>query len=1084
MNRPFLWHLATFVLVAGSSLLALTPDEFVTKSKNLRRLADRFVLTDLDKTTFKTDATTLVQGRGVASADQVLQLKGVLEDARWGGMFGETVELELDNLLGQLSGTVAGTTTAGAVPYIATTIGDPSIALGIRVESKRREFYSIPRTNFTQYRSDNFLQELQVLVDEAPGAYSEEFSQLRNALDGFRLSLHYRELSTDTSSTVSWKQSARTKLQEMYDSLDNITYSQRLGYLGRIDDGVTFKSTSQQKRFMDHLTSLVDSVADATPEERDWLVGLMQSAEVLLFSTHTSAIKALRWRIPSTAGEMSTQVPMPGTIVAFASLVKDSRTGKELSKYLKVERNEFGKNSVVASGDTGLDPACQFETVLSADGTKIGFRSAESGGMFLGIAVDAYGAGQIGFSKTEMSGDAERFTMIGTKEEASFRNEATRGFLSINEAKILMSLREEQTTTSDNEKFKIVELTPLMVSLSSARKIADLTRLDRYINVMDKADITADERVALIREMREFVHSKRLTKALWAISVSNDTLMAKLSGLLVSLFSRPAYQGYSGYIKEMLDILAIEQQRAIALAPRMGKYVWLVDKPFIVASGESAKFSAEVFATADVRIALSDAIGVSDAEEPLYEFRFGIDNNTRSALFKRGVEVASFVYSIQQSMYKEIWVSEENGMLKAGTGEIGLNRLIEWQDPETPLNVEYIGIGSGNAPVWWRDLEVATSAFVSSVVSPGGVVESYSDLIVRLEKDINNDQVASSTILGGYDALVQRRIEASDEDIEKAAGLMNKALYHKRFFGVPTSEATIRNLVNMIQTEVSLDDRIAYGWAIKEWPDILQSYQEEAFLSNAQRLVDRRFELKQQNKLAGVESMFMFSVQNQFRNKREKVEGLLKSLQFAVRIDELGEVLKSVTNNSGRDVFMERLDPLIVDAEDMAKSGVLQLADRQSLEALVGSAKENPVFVDATDAELDAMLMRVRAAEGFERAIADLKAALGAVDTQEERDSLAASLGSLVSDVETMRDAGSLRDADRDAVVALSEEIKGNWYFNAPETQVQISDMIVRLQRPPALPARVKMLTKKLSSVASQLDATGVMTDMRTVVSD
>ena len=143
-----------------------------------------------------------------------------------------------------------------------------------------------------------------------------------------------------------------------------------------------------------------------------------------------------------------------------------------------------------------------------------------------------------------------------------------------------------------------------------------------------------------------------------------------------------------------------------------GEYLW-VPIPFAKPGQGSVVFEAQAF----------DNIFVGFSENPLkqhnvsdrmYECVIGMWDNTTFSIHRKnlGDEVYGFKFSDKPEMtpdpsdFKKYWINIVNGKISGGVGDLGQNKLWEWQDPYPAPAVKYVGFSNWLSKITFRNIKV------------------------------------------------------------------------------------------------------------------------------------------------------------------------------------------------------------------------------------------------------------------------------------------------------------------------------------------------------------------------------------------
>ena len=143
-----------------------------------------------------------------------------------------------------------------------------------------------------------------------------------------------------------------------------------------------------------------------------------------------------------------------------------------------------------------------------------------------------------------------------------------------------------------------------------------------------------------------------------------------------------------------------------------GEYLWF-PTPFAQPGQGSVVFEAKAFS--NIFVAFSDnPLKVRNVSNRMYEFVIGMwDNKTFSTHRKSlGDEVYGFNLSDKPDMtpdpstFKKYWINIANGKISGGVGELGQNKLWEWQDPYPASPVKWVGFSNWLTVNTFRNVKV------------------------------------------------------------------------------------------------------------------------------------------------------------------------------------------------------------------------------------------------------------------------------------------------------------------------------------------------------------------------------------------
>ncbi len=147
-----------------------------------------------------------------------------------------------------------------------------------------------------------------------------------------------------------------------------------------------------------------------------------------------------------------------------------------------------------------------------------------------------------------------------------------------------------------------------------------------------------------------------------------------------------------------------------------GEYLWL---PWALKTPNIGWLIFEVRGSNDVFVCFSqEAVNVRNTETELYETVIGgWDNNKNviriQSLGRSAAEVditskAHRASQLSQGQFKAYWIGINDGMISLGSGdEIGKNIIMQWQDPYPWKTIKFIGIGSWDVPLEFRNIYTA-----------------------------------------------------------------------------------------------------------------------------------------------------------------------------------------------------------------------------------------------------------------------------------------------------------------------------------------------------------------------------------------
>jgi hypothetical protein len=223
-----------------------------------------------------------------------------------------------------------------------------------------------------------------------------------------------------------------------------------------------------------------------------------------------------------------------------------------------------------------------------------------------------------------------------------------------------------------------------------------------------------------------------------------------------------------------LALAAVNQDppQDFTLTPMFGEYIWL-DEPFTLPGTNSGSIFFEAKSLGDVFVGLIDAPQlVRNTETDLYEIVFGGNNNSKSFLriksLGRSVAEVSALDNpnaqVTPMMTEKFWVSLKNGVVSAGKGEWGENKLFEWKDPYPLANIKYIGLSTWNGPVTISNLKVGPAVEdLTPSLKKTLLAKSY-------VKKISEKELAKKTLL-----------QESFSDLEENDALLNDTLTQNDF---------------------------------------------------------------------------------------------------------------------------------------------------------------------------------------------------------------------------------------------------------------------------------------------------------------
>jgi hypothetical protein len=861
-----------------------------------------------------------------------------------------------------------------------------------------------------------------------------------------------------------------TLFREIDDASDRTVYISELEkFITRIratsDAWDLYKANSST---VNSFESLIDYIS-FSPDFSDFKKRIEQMQEDL-----TKGVSA--GELPIDRLAIEAEMPKAGSRVALFSLWAEKDGSNPLGKYIRVVKNEDGKFLVVATAESMLDSSSQFEVIR--EGARISFRSTAADNMVLrSVAIGEKGAGSATFANKDISGNEERFAMVGTRDRASFLNEATKGYLSVRRDKSVMSLDpdtfepagvmiEGVLTPYSWEQFKIVELTSFYLELSAARGKNDLVRLDDYNNLVDKAQ-TNEERAALIKEIRFFITSKRTSREKWSQADDNDIMMAKIDGLLVSLFGRSSYRPYNGYVKELLDIMSLGERKELALSPRGGAYVWLVEDKFKPPAGTGVQFNLSVQGYNNVQIAFGNESTLRGESSPMYEVILGANENTNSVIKRLGQEVEQFSYTVKSRNSEKVWVSYDGSSINIGTGQTGLNKIISWQDPGAAQTVEYVGVGSNATPAWITNLEVAGAAEEVQAVENESFAQTTDRLVDRLARLTSPDEL----FLSELERLVNRRLEAKEEDYSDVDTLLNNARYNSNFYDVRAAQDKINKLAEALHSDVGVDQRLAFGWILKNMPKELKDFQREYVLRNVTALVESK-DLMDDAKKTEAANMLKFAIHNQFMNDQEQIQKLIGKLtgeKANLRpveeiIEELKAKIDGISSMESRAAFMAAVEAAVADFLGREE---IPAEDKLAMVEFLKSLKDGPdawKFQDVPDA-VSELIKRVQIGRGLAGEVSKVKILVEAAKMPNSPEATAAidALVALVKEIGEAYSAGTLRDETRVQTSSLIEGMKGSLIFVSQSAR--LADLASKVDGTKGLAEKIQTLKVDLSEV-------------------
>lgn len=119
--------------------------------------------------------------------------------------------------------------------------------------------------------------------------------------------------------------------------------------------------------------------------------------------------------------------------------------------------------------------------------------------------------------------------------------------------------------------------------------------------------------------------------------------------------------------------------------------------------------SDRTFLIVDVKGCGDAHIGLSkiemDSSNPIasYEIVIGGSNNTWTYVRKNGDHEAGGHDAIDCENYVTFWVTWDNDVIRIGRGsELRSNEILSWSDPDSALDVKYIGLGTYALDIEWR----------------------------------------------------------------------------------------------------------------------------------------------------------------------------------------------------------------------------------------------------------------------------------------------------------------------------------------------------------------------------------------------
>ncbi|MBM3894504.1 hypothetical protein FJ366_02830, partial [Candidatus Dependentiae bacterium] len=229
---------------------------------------------------------------------------------------------------------------------------------------------------------------------------------------------------------------------------------------------------------------------------------------------------------------------------------------------------------------------------------------------------------------------------------------------------------------------------------------------------------------------------------------------------------------WSKWIQDLaLSAITQDPPQDFTLNPMFGEYVWL-DEPFTLPSGANGSVFFEAKSLGDIFVGLIDNPQlVRNTEADLYEVVFGGNNNSSSFLriksLGRSVAQVSAVDNpnaqVTPMVKEQFWVSIKNGVVSAGKGDWGENKLFEWQDPYPLASIKYIGLSTWNGPVSISNIKVGPAV---EDLTPGLkkmlLAKSYAKKISDEEKNKKTLLQDTFSDLDENDALANDNLTQND----------------------------------------------------------------------------------------------------------------------------------------------------------------------------------------------------------------------------------------------------------------------------------------------------------------------------------
>ena len=155
-----------------------------------------------------------------------------------------------------------------------------------------------------------------------------------------------------------------------------------------------------------------------------------------------------------------------------------------------------------------------------------------------------------------------------------------------------------------------------------------------------------------------------------------------------------------------------------------GEYLWF-PTPFATPGQGSVVFEAKAFS--NIFVAFSDnPLKVRNVSNRMYEFVIGMWDNKTFSMHRKslGDECYGFNLSDKPDMtpdpatFKQYWINIASGKISGGVGDLGQNKLWEWQDPYPASPVKWVGFSNWLSVNTFRNVKVGYPFVAGSGFTP------------------------------------------------------------------------------------------------------------------------------------------------------------------------------------------------------------------------------------------------------------------------------------------------------------------------------------------------------------------------------